>query len=280
MKSLQEAHCLGNIFDLLQGVAEEFDVVGIVYHDIDFALEDTVVGFECDTLDDKLGEFVQHIRDSIEHTVGIDTLDTDGSVEKFALVHVPTRGYDVVAVARLEFRGMFATARMKFEDTLRVDVSHDVVAGNRMTTGGDDTFIEHFLVDNENLLAVKALGEISIVRSLRLLLLATDEGDVLAPATSALLATEIVQVVITQRERGIGHGEIEVFTPGQAVVGGETVSGRDGKLHVVVGQECLDHSFTLLLLLAVLAAQDGLNLALGLGRGGKSEPFGLHILSA
>ena len=247
---------------------------------LNLALEDAIGRLERDALDGELRHASQHIGNSVEDALRIHALDTDERIEEFLLVRVPARGDDVVAIARLEFRGVLATACMYLKNALGIDIAHHVVAGDGMATGRNDTLVEDGLVEREDLLAVEVLGEILVHLVADLGLLAADEGDILAPSAAALFAAEQVHVVIGGRQRTAADSLVEFFALGEFVEGHELVDIGNGVFQFAVLKELLELLLSLLLLLAIFAAEYGLDFAFRLGRCRKGEPFGLDVLCA
>ena len=247
---------------------------------VDFPLEDAVVRLEGDALHGELTELVQHIGDGIEHTVAVDALDADTGVEEEHLVRVPTRGDDTVAIARLELRAYLAAAGMNFEHALRIDVAHHVIAGEGVTARGNGTFAEYLLVEHQHLLAIERCGESGVGTGCGALILLADKRDELAPSAAASLTSQAVGVLVGQGERSCAQSTEEFLALGKAPETGKAFHQGNGVLNFLRGKELPEGFLAPLLLLAVFAAQDGLYFALGLGGGGKGEPFGLHMLGA
>ena len=82
---------------MLQRITHGFHIFGVINRDIDATLEDTVIGFERDTFDNKCILFVKHVSDGIEYASAVDTLDIDfgiiprGAPKKEQAINLPTQ---------------------------------------------------------------------------------------------------------------------------------------------------------------------------------------------
>ena len=72
---------------------------------LDGAFKDTLVSSEGNLMDIDVHLVGDDLRDIVQHTLPVDAVDLDGSVEEELLVHVPLGIEDTRPKARLEFTG-------------------------------------------------------------------------------------------------------------------------------------------------------------------------------
>ena len=166
---------------------------------------------------------------------------------------------------------------MYLDAVLVVDIAHDVIAGDGMATGGEDELVDVLLGDDEWLLLVEVFAHdeqflrfgSSFVFLFLFLVFVAQEWDVAAPTASLalflVLALQLVAVFFPQQDGMVAEGEEEVVVVLYVMVVAEFIYNGSRYFHRVLLQPFVENVFSLLLYLSVVASQDGLYLALGLG---------------
>lgn len=186
--------------------------------------------------------------------------------------------------ASVEKRGLFLVGHgtgslVNLYLVLVVDIAQDVITRDGVAAVLELILANGILADEDWFLAVELLGhneELLLGDILdRFLLVTTQEGYQFAPAALAsgdILARKLVEVFLAQQDSLVAQRLIEVFQVCNLMEDGQLTDDLGFRLDLVLLQEFRQQCFTLLLQLTTVAAQDGLNLALGLGRTDEVDP--------
>lgn len=185
--------------------------------------------------------------------------------------------------ASVEKRGLFVGhgtgSLVNLYLVLVVDIAQDVITRDGVAAVLELILANGILADEDWFLAVELLGhneELLLGDILdRFLLVTTQEGYQLTPAALAsgdILARKLVEVFLAQQDSLVAQRLIEVFQVCNLMEDGQLTDDLGFRLDLVLLQEFRQQCFTLLLQLTTVAAQDGLNLALGLGRTDEVDP--------
>ena len=111
----------------------------------DGSVEDTIVAADGKLVDVDAQLVADNLAHIEEHALAVDTLDFDGSIEEYLLVHIPFGIYDAVAETGLQFGCYAARTLMYFDAVLVVDKAHNVIARNRMAAAREDKLVDVLL---------------------------------------------------------------------------------------------------------------------------------------
>ena len=251
----------------------------------DGAIEHSLLAIDGEAVDVDIhlgGDDARHVYQDA-HTV--DALNADGGVEEVALVHVPFGIEDAVAKAGFQLGSHRTAALVDFYLSLAVDESQHVVTRNGVAAVLEFILVDVLVADEDGFLAIEIVGhhkESLLLRAFCLLLLTlSEEGHQLAPAflgATAVLARQLVDILLAQQDGLVAYRLQEILAVARLVELHQDVDSIGGVLNVIFLQELGQQLLSLLLLLATVTAQDGLNLGLGLGRAHEVDPGGLHML--
>ena len=191
-----------NISELVHNGLNFFAVVNTEF---DGTVEDAVVATNSYLVDIDTQLVANHLTYIQQHALTVDTLDFDGSIEEYLLVHVPFGIYDAVAETGLQFGCYAARALMDLDAVLVADKAHNVIAMNRMAAAREDKLVDVLLGQDEWLLLVEVFAHHEKILRLHdafflsLLLALAQEWDIIAPAAGLLffrLALQLIEIFI------------------------------------------------------------------------------------
>ena len=93
----------------------------------------------------------------MQHTFAVDSLNRNRCIEEQALVHIPFCIEDSWTEACLEFGGNSARTFVNLYMPFVVDVTKNIVAGDRMSTMGENVSADIVLIDEDGFLFVQSL---------------------------------------------------------------------------------------------------------------------------
>ena len=138
---------------------------------LDGTFEDALVSSKGNLMDIDVHLIGDDLRDIAQHTLSVDAIDLDGSIEEELLVHIPLGIKDTRTKTCLEFAGHRTGTLVDLDAIFAVDESQDVVAGYWMTTVGEDIHADGLFRDDARLLLVEVFSDDQQLRCVVVLLL-------------------------------------------------------------------------------------------------------------
>ena len=178
---LIDTHYRTYIVEPLQVVADDLNVVHIMYAEANGAVEDSVVGLDEDALHVYVELLGDDIGNLIYHSHTINTLDVDGYGEVEQLVSTPLGCHNAVAIGSLEL-GSFRTFTLVDDNlSVAIDEAQHIVAWDGMAAVGHVVATLQGLVGKDEwTLLVNLLGGIArqwrVLADWLLLLAAAEEA--------------------------------------------------------------------------------------------------------
>ena len=134
MGGLVNAYDGAYIVELLEVVADDLDVVHVVYAEAYGALKESIIGLDEYALHIHIELLRDDIGNLVYYTHTIDTLYTQRHREVQQLMGAPLSRYDTVSVGRLEFGRMRTFTLVDNDLSIVINESQHIITWNRMTT--------------------------------------------------------------------------------------------------------------------------------------------------
>lgn len=93
------------VWNLLQPPHDHLHLFTIMDPNLDGTFEDALVSGKGNLMDIDIHLVGDHLRNIAQHTLAVDAIDLDGSIEEELLVHVPLGIEDAGTETRFEFTG-------------------------------------------------------------------------------------------------------------------------------------------------------------------------------
>ena len=176
--------------------------------EVDFALEDAIVGLDGEAVDvdvELLGEYGGDLQDD---ACVVDAFDAYGGWELDALVGVPAGSEDAVAVGHFQAVGNFALAFVDGDAVVLVIVAEDIVAGNGVTACAHDVVVDGFLVEDDGVFAVELCLCGGLQVGCLVGIVALEDVEIATPVCRFVFAKQVVDVGLSEGDASCADGGV------------------------------------------------------------------------